>query len=213
MKKQIMLLALAASISACNVDVDSAIDQLVDAIDSEDCQNLEESENCVADDSDDSDDTESDSEIDTSGGIETHETYSDTGDDVPEFNDDSDSRFFVGTFQLKNSSSCDDDYIYMGTGASAPEIPTTVRVWSNVYANTLDFELSNGKLGWFGEMYQDQTIDFTIQYLNAFGQQSEFIDCTCEYTEGYYNYTSDMIDCLCQPSMSDGVCNINYQKI
>jgi hypothetical protein len=253
MKRLFIMLAVASCLLNCKVDVDSAIDDLVNALDDDaeqSCRTMlakggngngkgdphdeesnddvyieeeteeetvsevdeesEEFQDCVTETVENTEDTDTD--IDTSGGIATSDTYDD-GSDVPEFDDDAPARHFVGTFQLSNSSSCAEDYYYSAYGASAPEIPSTVRVWSNVYAGTLDFELSGGKLGWFGELYQDNTIDFTINYLNVFGQPSEQIDCTCDYKEKYYNYNTDQIDCLCEPSMINGDCTIRYNKI
>ena len=134
---------------------------------------------------------------DTDGGIE----YLEADDDYKK------DRYFMGTYQFL-------DNIYYNS--TYPEVcayglPLTVRLYS--HDDVIDFENSSGDLVWIADIYEDETFDYEIGFLNRFGNPSIELICTCFIEDSYYYYRNEQIKCGCEPSNDDINCAVFYEKI
>lgn len=118
------------------------------------------------------------------------------------------NRYFMGTYQFV-------DYIYWYGGSYNGEckygFPLNVRLYS--HDNVIDFERSSGKLVWIADIYEDETFDFVVGFLNRFGNPSMELFCTCFIDDDYWYYSDDMIKCGCEPSNGDDNCEVYYEKL
>lgn len=134
------------------------------------------------------------SEIDQqSDDTVSDEDQNDTGE-ITTLEPNEGKRFFVGTFE-KNSlyNSCDD-------------FPEIMRIYSengNIYLENNQHDLIAK-----GEIFEDNTFDFSVMNQDQYGNSSNVLSCTCSYySDKYY---SDNLDCGCDGKVD---CEINYDKL
>lgn len=177
---------------------DSDLEKIEDAF----SQGDRDSSNTSNDSTETSDANDSDSNTDTSG-LTGDPNDPDGGIEPLQKTQKSSNRYFMGTY-TKNSyeTTCDDSW-YGGY-----YVPTNVRVYSN-NAEVLDFEDNEQELLWQALVYPDDTFDFSVQYLDSFGDPSIKLTCTCEIQE--FSYYSDEMDCACEATNGDS-CDIVYNK-
>lgn len=134
---------------------------------------------------------------DTEGGIEYLE----------QDNSNKGKRHFMGTYQFQ------ENIYYNGSYNAECEygFPLVVRAYS--HDNVIDFENASGKLVWIADLYEDETFDFEVGFLNKFGNPSIELICTCFIDEAYWDYYNDEIQCGCEPSNDDGICAVFYEKM
>lgn len=113
------------------------------------------------------------------------EDSSDTETETNDIEVDSSGRYFVGSYHLYTHTSCNKYYTF----------PSNVRLYSR--NNQVDFEGVNDQVLWTAEVYQDNTFDFTTQYLDELGQGNDF-SCTCYIKAGSY-YLAETLNCTCSP--------------
>ncbi|MBF0105571.1 MAG: hypothetical protein HQM16_09630 [Deltaproteobacteria bacterium] len=98
------------------------------------------------------------------------------------------------------SDRCDNTYNF----------PIVIRGYSHSSDDYIDFETNTGNLAWVAQVFPDNTFDFSIQFLNTFGNPSIQLDCTCQIEEGYLYYYTDSVDCTCG---GDDKCTLSYEKL
>lgn len=133
---------------------------------------------------------------DTTGGVEWWE---EDKKDVP--------RFFMGTYMFLENSYYNSSYDHICTYG----FPLNVRLFSR--EDSIDLESSTGKLLAIADLYDDETFDFEVGFLNKFGNPSLTLVCTCVVEEGYYSYSKEKIKCGCEPSNDDDNCAVIYEKL
>lgn len=156
-------------------------------------------------------DSTADDGVETSGGGEGEEYVSDDTDGGIQYLEmdggQAKDRHFIGTFQFE-------EYGYYGS--AYPDVceygfPMVVRLYS--HDDVIDFENSTGDLVWIARLFEDETFDFQVGFLNKFGQPSIRLVCTCYIDEGYWDYYTDEIMCGCDPAGDDENCSLFYEKL
>jgi hypothetical protein len=173
-----------------------------DAEDSDDAEDTDDSGDSDAADeethdhtlSGDSYDGSREDDDDTSGGILS---------DEPNGYEDTDDRYFMGTYENFHDENPDCAYDY--------NLPNVVRAYSHNTDDFIDFETNTGSLAWIAEQYPDDTFDFSLRFLDAFGDPSISLDCTCTISPAYYDYYNERIGCSCESD--DGTCDLGYEKM
>jgi len=200
----VLTVMFALSISACGIsldtDIDDAAQTLADAAD-------------AAGGAVDEYTHDEESDVDSATFEGSNEGDSDTGGGItviePAGYDDQAERFFMGTYSLGTNSGnyysdysqrCDADYNF----------PMVIRGYSHLDDNFVDFETNAGSLAWVAKTFEDETFDFSVRFLDTFGQPSIQLDCTCEIDEGYGDYYNDEVQCSCG---GDDSCSLYYTKM
>ena len=207
-------IAIIISLSGCGdfkvkADIDdkdiAAISDIFASDDSND--DLSSSDSTTSEDTNSSSTSSSDSNSDTTTSSEAttvdYGAYDqETGLIYTSDSNNGMSRSFLGTYSKGYSSNdCSEDY--WGPGL---EMPAVLRAYS--YGDYIDFETSLSQLVWSAIVYQDNTFDFVVRYLDSLGKPSITLTCTCSIVDSYYY--SDHLDCTCDPSNDTDVCELRY---
>ncbi len=114
-------------------------------------------------------------------------------------------RYFMGTYELLEYN------YYSGNGICEQGFPVTIRLYS--HDEVIDFETSRGELFTTADLFEDNTFDFDVAFLDRFGKPSVDVICTCHFNDGYYQYTNERFLCTCDPSNSKDSCGLIYEKL
>lgn len=115
------------------------------------------------------------------------------------------SRYFMGTYELLEYN------YYSGNGICEQGFPATTRLYS--HNDVIDLETSRGELFAIADLFEDDTFDFDVAFLDRFGEPSIDISCTCHFNDGYYQYTNERFLCTCDPSNDKDSCGLIYEKL
>lgn len=115
------------------------------------------------------------------------------------------SRYFMGTYTFLQNS------YYNGFEICKHGFPLNVRLYS--HDDVIDFESSTGDLFSIANLYEDDTFDFEVVFLDRFGDPSIDVACTCVIQDAYYDYRKERIGCGCEPSNDNENCSVIYEKL
>ncbi len=167
---------------------------------------------CDDDDSGDSDtsDTSSSGSDSTDGSGDVNDSSGGVG--YMEDGNKGGSRYFMGTY------SQDTQYYYMNDCSSEYgnnyELPGVIRAYAYDDGGYVDFEDNFGRLAWTATVYQDDTFDFAVQFLDQFGEASNLLACTCSLEAEYSYSDTDVMACTCDPSsFDDDSCKLRYKEL
>ena len=223
MKKITALIIMVIALYGCNIDLESAVDQLTDSLDddSSTCLALykDKNDNSVeADTATSTEDTESNTDCvtedgeagTTTSGITTDSTEDGTGastaEDTDWISDD-----YADSGILIPSTDLPDDRFFMGTfrrvaGNDRCEgFPLVTRLYSHngkVYVEDNQQDLLAE-----ANLFQDGTFDFGYGVLDMYGHTNGYA-CTCFYDED--NWYGDQWMCSCEGST---ICSLQYEKM
>lgn len=219
----IFCILFVTSLIACGgleVGLDEGTQDTLECISSDTCNEDDEDDEDgdTAESDDDDDDTNDDEETTVSNFSGTNETDSDSNGGIKVqtpsgYNSTSETQL-LGTYQF------DDFYTgYVDSDGNTRSrcdynFPATIRGFSHVDDYFIDFETSGGDLVWVAELFEDDTFDFNIQFVDEFGHESIDLNCTCYIEDANQQdyYYDEGINCTCS-STKDGTCMALFKKI